>query len=277
MSHVSVCRIEILNLWNTYLISATQSSPPSGLVTQGIGNADLETVMYSPGSSMQTSLPSIDSSDGALDRFEICFRTTSAHRRPRRSPWKCGNDPPRTCIFNEHSLGNNNVLKLKLLGAIGVRRNESMVGCMIGPPAESEYAVDPVGVARMSPSACCNPNPKPQTPRQCQNQLHRYRYPAKKTSKTHDGLCQMLIIHKRIYDAQMGVPSSMQCHLIHNLPACFIQTYRTPPSQLRPDPSLNTPTPTCIRTPFNRSPILTKQLYSQSHPLYQPELSSHYI
>jgi hypothetical protein len=95
--------------------------------------------------------------------LSTALRSVSGQHQPTGAlvvPRGSGNDPPRTCIFNEHSLGNNNVLKLKLLGAIGVRRNESMVGCMIGPPAESEYAVDPVGVARMSPSACCNPNPK---------------------------------------------------------------------------------------------------------------------
>src|SRR5437867_6665502 len=43
---------------------------------------------------------------------------------------------------------------------IGVRTTASIVGKRMGPPAESEYAVEPVGVAMMRPSAlyavaCC--------------------------------------------------------------------------------------------------------------------------
>jgi len=45
------------------------------------------------------------------------------------------------------------VLKLSERGAIGVRRNASVSGWEIGPPAEREYAVDPVGVDRSRPSA----------------------------------------------------------------------------------------------------------------------------
>ena len=36
---------------------------------------------------------------------------------------------------------------------IGVTRIERSVGSTTGPPAESEYAVDPVGVEKISPSA----------------------------------------------------------------------------------------------------------------------------
>lgn len=35
---------------------------------------------------------------------------------------------------------------------IGVRRIELIVGWIIGPPAEREYAVDPVGVEIINPS-----------------------------------------------------------------------------------------------------------------------------
>ena len=38
-------------------------------------------------------------------------------------------------------------------GQIGVATMQSTVGTTIGPPAESEYAVEPVGVERMIPSA----------------------------------------------------------------------------------------------------------------------------
>ena len=36
---------------------------------------------------------------------------------------------------------------------IGVMTTASIVGNRIGPPADSEYAVDPVGVEMISPSA----------------------------------------------------------------------------------------------------------------------------
>jgi len=36
---------------------------------------------------------------------------------------------------------------------MGVRRNASVSGWEMGPPAESEYAVDPVGVDSSRPSA----------------------------------------------------------------------------------------------------------------------------
>lgn len=39
-------------------------------------------------------------------------------------------------------------------GQIGVRRIEGWEGWIKGPEALREYAVEPVGVERMSPSAC---------------------------------------------------------------------------------------------------------------------------
>src|SRR5947209_14249886 len=42
---------------------------------------------------------------------------------------------------------------VKVCGAIGVRSSASSVGCTIGPPAARLYAVDPVGVATIRPSA----------------------------------------------------------------------------------------------------------------------------
>ena len=38
-------------------------------------------------------------------------------------------------------------------GQTGVTVMDSRLGCIIGPPAEREYAVLPVGVEKMSPSA----------------------------------------------------------------------------------------------------------------------------
>ena len=49
--------------------------------------------------------------------------------------------------------GRTTVLKLNERGAMGVRRNASVSGWEMGPPAESEYAVDPVGVDSSRPSA----------------------------------------------------------------------------------------------------------------------------
>ena len=49
--------------------------------------------------------------------------------------------------------GRTTVLKLNERGAMGVRRNASVSGWEMGPPAEREYAVDPVGVDSNRPSA----------------------------------------------------------------------------------------------------------------------------
>ena len=50
---------------------------------------------------------------------------------------------------------------LSVCGEIGVRMIALMSGATTGPPAESEYAVDPVGVATTTPSplyaARCSP------------------------------------------------------------------------------------------------------------------------
>ena len=37
---------------------------------------------------------------------------------------------------------------------MGVKRMAGTLGCTIDPPAATEYAVLPVGVASMTPSAC---------------------------------------------------------------------------------------------------------------------------
>lgn len=49
-------------------------------------------------------------------------------------------------------------------GAMGVRRVQGTLGETMGPPADKLYAVDPEGVAMMSPSAChpSNPSSNPQ-------------------------------------------------------------------------------------------------------------------
>jgi hypothetical protein len=57
-----------------------------------------------------------------------------------------------TLIVTSESEGIQIGLKERLLGAIGVIKIELTPFCMIGPPAESEYAVDPVGVDMRMPS-----------------------------------------------------------------------------------------------------------------------------
>ena len=42
---------------------------------------------------------------------------------------------------------------LSVCGAMGVMISASMAGCTIGPPADRLYAVDPVGIAMIKPSA----------------------------------------------------------------------------------------------------------------------------
>jgi hypothetical protein len=48
--------------------------------------------------------------------------------------------------------GKTSGLKERLRGEIGVRSTAGVVGCTMGPPAEREYAVEPVGVDTMIPS-----------------------------------------------------------------------------------------------------------------------------
>lgn len=60
----------------------------------------------------------------------------------------------------EEEEGNTRGRNDKLRGQIGVRTIALSEGCTIGPPADSEYAVEPVGVETMRPShtasvRCC--------------------------------------------------------------------------------------------------------------------------
>lgn len=56
----------------------------------------------------------------------------------------------RTSIESGRSIGLND----SVCGQIGEINNAGIPGCTRDPPAEREYAVDPVGVAIQSPSAC---------------------------------------------------------------------------------------------------------------------------
>jgi len=56
--------------------------------------------------------------------------------------------------------GRTNGRNDRLIGATGVNRRACTEGCTIGPPEESEYAVEPVGVDIIKPSEtaavrCC--------------------------------------------------------------------------------------------------------------------------
>lgn len=46
--------------------------------------------------------------------------------------------------------------KERLRGHMGVRTSALSDGCTMGPPADNEYAVEPVGVPTMRPSHCKN-------------------------------------------------------------------------------------------------------------------------
>lgn len=48
--------------------------------------------------------------------------------------------------------GNTSGRNERLRGQMGVRTSALRDGCTIGPPADNEYAVDPVGVDTMIPS-----------------------------------------------------------------------------------------------------------------------------
>jgi hypothetical protein len=58
----------------------------------------------------------------------------------------------QTCRVTEEVDGKINGRKDRLRGHIGVSKIAEVDGCTIGPPAESEYAVEPVGVEMIIPS-----------------------------------------------------------------------------------------------------------------------------
>jgi len=86
-------------------------------------------------------------------------RTPSPGARSRPSrPSTESSTPPRasgatwtsTVLVGGNIRGRNE----RLRGQIGVNRIDGWEGWIRGPDAEREYAVEPVGVERMSPSAC---------------------------------------------------------------------------------------------------------------------------
>lgn len=73
----------------------------------------------------------------------------------------------------------------------------------MGPPADSEYAVDPVGVDSSKPSAY---------------------YSVLVTTwaeSTYHSFRQMLIVEIRVYNGEVRIAAAMQSDLIHDLPACI--------------------------------------------------------
>jgi hypothetical protein len=92
-------------------------------------------------------------------------------------------------------------LKLSERGAMGVRRRASASGCEIGPPAEREYAVEPVGVERRRPSDW----------RQLEKRQGQQ-------TQTHHCLSQVLSVKVRVDDGEVWVSPAVQGHLVHHLP-----------------------------------------------------------
>ncbi len=83
---------------------------------------------YSPLRNVRKSRPSMESSARPRELFaSLTFKITEAGRIAGR--------------------------KESDRGQIGVKSTESTAGCRIGPPADRLYAVDPVGVDTISPSA----------------------------------------------------------------------------------------------------------------------------
>lgn len=94
-------------------MSFTHPDPPSALSMHGMGYGDFVITTDSPSLRPHTSLPSMDNSAGDRARGEIWSFTT-----PR---------PGRMTDRNESDRG-----------AMGVRRNASVSGWEIGPPADNE-------------------------------------------------------------------------------------------------------------------------------------------
>lgn len=99
--------------------------------------------------------------------------------------------------------GSTTVRKLSDRGAMGVRRKASVSGCDIGPPADREYAVDPVGVDSNSPSACT---------------ISPARLLALSCQSTHDGLGEVLSVKIGVNNGQMWIAPSVKGHFVHDLP-----------------------------------------------------------
>ena len=85
-------------------------------------------------------------------------------------------------------------------GAIGVRRKASVSGCDMDPPAEREYAVEPVGVDKRIPSAF---PPQQSDPRPC--------------DLAYNGFRQMLAVVKSVHNRQLRMASTVKGHFVHDL------------------------------------------------------------
>ena len=117
--------------------STPRSNFPSGrdssastildLLMQGIGYREAATLTASPGPSTCDTCPSKE--------ILAAERLRSETRKDRTD------DDGKTSGRND-----------KLRGHIGVRTRALSEGCTMGPPADREYAVDPVGVETMMPS-----------------------------------------------------------------------------------------------------------------------------
>lgn len=108
--------------------------------------------------------------------------------------------------------GNRSGRKESERGEMGVRRRARVVGCTIGPPAESEYAVEPVGVEMMIPSLCAA------TSRQLGGKG------VKEEGTTHNGLGEVLAVDEDVDRGQVRTVPAMERDLVHDLPFCSVDS-----------------------------------------------------
>lgn len=119
----------------------------------GMGYCEAWTRTASPGFRIREDCPSIETPEG-----ERLFSPTYENRVRPENYTSSGGFRTRKVIAEDD--GNTRGRNDKLRGQIGVRTIALSEGCTIGPPADSEYAVEPVGVEMIRPSQtasvrCC--------------------------------------------------------------------------------------------------------------------------
>jgi hypothetical protein len=107
----------------------------------------------------------------------------------------------------EEEEGKTSGRKDRLRGQMGVRTRALREGWTIGPPAESEYAVEPVGVETMRPS-------------DCRNEICRS--VDLKETRTHNRLCEMLAVDINVYGVEVRTGPSVQRNFVHHLPSYLL-------------------------------------------------------
>jgi hypothetical protein len=93
--------------------------------------------------------------------------------------------------------------KDRLRGQMGVRTRALRDGWTMGPPAEREYAVEPVGVETMRPSDC----------------VKQYLYVNEiRAEGTHNSLREMLAVDVDVDRVEMWTGPAVQSYFVHYLP-----------------------------------------------------------